>query len=115
MLPPKPTVATLVRPWACEFFRAELFSGYAVLTTVQGPHLTRALQQVHEVQPKEQQLVSRDLLSAVDVDAHSTPRLNRDRFILSNGHGCMLQYALLHLFGYKISMDDLKAFRVCPK
>ena len=37
--------------------------------------------------------------------------LNRDRFILSNGHGCMLQYALLHLFGYKVSMDDLKHFR----
>ncbi|TKA22271.1 putative transketolase [Salinomyces thailandicus] len=36
---------------------------------------------------------------------------NRDRFVLSNGHGCMLQYALLHLYGYKISMDDLKAFR----
>ena len=29
-----------------------------------------------------------------------------------NGHGCMLQYAILHLFGYKLSMDDLKAFRV---
>ena len=29
-----------------------------------------------------------------------------------NGHGCMLQYALLHLFGYKVSIDDLKAFRV---
>ena len=38
--------------------------------------------------------------------------LNRDRFVLSNGHGCMLQYSLLHLFGYKVSMDDLKAFRV---
>ncbi|KAL1885431.1 Transketolase [Paecilomyces lecythidis] len=37
--------------------------------------------------------------------------LNRDRFVLSNGHGCMLQYALLHLFGYKVSMDDLKSFR----
>ncbi|KFH45245.1 Transketolase-like protein [Hapsidospora chrysogenum ATCC 11550] len=37
--------------------------------------------------------------------------LNRDRFVLSNGHGCMLQYALLHLFGYAVSMDDLKAFR----
>jgi hypothetical protein len=30
-----------------------------------------------------------------------------------NGHGCMLQYALLHLFGYKVTMDDLKHFRVC--
>jgi len=37
--------------------------------------------------------------------------LNRDRFVLSNGHGCMLQYALLHLFGYGVSIDDLKAFR----
>ncbi|EHY59370.1 Transketolase [Exophiala dermatitidis] len=37
--------------------------------------------------------------------------VNRDRFVLSNGHGCMLQYALLHLFGYGISMDDLKNFR----
>ncbi len=36
---------------------------------------------------------------------------NRDRFILSNGHGSMLQYALLHLTGYDLSMDDLKAFR----
>ena len=35
----------------------------------------------------------------------------RDRFILSNGHGSMLQYALLHLTGYDLSMDDLKAFR----
>jgi transketolase len=37
--------------------------------------------------------------------------LNRDRFVLSNGHGCMLQYALLHLFGYDVTMEDLKAFR----
>ncbi|GAB0133890.1 hypothetical protein EsDP_00002284 [Epichloe bromicola] len=37
--------------------------------------------------------------------------LNRDRFVLSNGHGCMLQYALLHLFGYDLSIQDLKNFR----
>lgn len=37
--------------------------------------------------------------------------LGRDRFILSNGHGSMLQYALLHLTGYDLTMDDLKAFR----
>ncbi|KAI9842915.1 MAG: Transketolase [Sclerophora amabilis] len=37
--------------------------------------------------------------------------VNRDRFVLSNGHGCMLQYALLHLFGYGVSLDDLKNFR----
>jgi transketolase len=36
---------------------------------------------------------------------------NRDRFLLSNGHGSMLHYALLHLSGYDLSMDDLKNFR----
>jgi transketolase len=36
---------------------------------------------------------------------------NRDRFVLSNGHGSMLLYALLHLTGYDISIDDLKQFR----
>jgi transketolase len=36
---------------------------------------------------------------------------DRDRFVLSNGHGSMLQYALLHLTGYAVSMEDLKAFR----
>jgi transketolase len=36
---------------------------------------------------------------------------NRDRFVLSNGHGSMLQYALLHLTGYDLSIEDLKAFR----
>ena len=36
---------------------------------------------------------------------------DRDRFVLSNGHGSMLQYALLHLAGYDLSIDDLKQFR----
>ncbi|WP_442590033.1 transketolase [Pedobacter sp. AW31-3R] len=36
---------------------------------------------------------------------------NRDRFILSAGHGCMLQYSLLHLTGYNVTIDDLKSFR----
>jgi len=36
---------------------------------------------------------------------------DRDRFILSNGHGSMLIYSLLHLTGYELSIDDLKAFR----
>jgi len=36
---------------------------------------------------------------------------NRDRFVLSNGHGSMLIYALLHLTGYDVSIDDLKSFR----
>lgn len=36
---------------------------------------------------------------------------NRDRFVLSAGHGSMLLYSLLHLSGYDVSMDDLKNFR----
>jgi transketolase len=36
---------------------------------------------------------------------------DRDRFVLSNGHGSMLQYALLHLTGYDLTIDDLRAFR----
>ena len=36
---------------------------------------------------------------------------NRDRFVLSNGHGCSLQYILLHLTGFGVTMDDLKNFR----
>ena len=37
--------------------------------------------------------------------------LDRDRFVLSNGHGSMLIYGLLHLTGYALSLDDLKKFR----
>ena len=36
---------------------------------------------------------------------------NRDRFVLSGGHGSMLLYSLLHLSGYQVSLDDLKNFR----
>jgi transketolase len=36
---------------------------------------------------------------------------DRDRFVLSNGHGSMLLYSLLHLTGYDLSIDDIKAFR----
>ena len=36
---------------------------------------------------------------------------NRDRFILSAGHACMLQYSFLYLTGYNLSMDDIKDFR----
>lgn len=37
--------------------------------------------------------------------------MGRDRFVLSNGHACALQYVLLHLLGYAVSMEDLEAFR----
>eukprot|EP00343_Euplotes_focardii_P009568 CAMPEP_0205823838 /NCGR_PEP_ID=MMETSP0206-20130828/18066_1 /ASSEMBLY_ACC=CAM_ASM_000279 /TAXON_ID=36767 /ORGANISM="Euplotes focardii, Strain TN1" /LENGTH=645 /DNA_ID=CAMNT_0053121349 /DNA_START=106 /DNA_END=2043 /DNA_ORIENTATION=+ len=37
--------------------------------------------------------------------------LGRDRFVLSNGHGCALLYSMLHLAGYKVSIADLKQFR----
>ena len=37
--------------------------------------------------------------------------LNRDRFVMSNGHGSMLLYALLHLSGYDLPMDELRRFR----
>ena len=37
--------------------------------------------------------------------------INRDRFVLSNGHGSMLLYSLLHLTGYDLPMDELKNFR----
>ncbi len=36
---------------------------------------------------------------------------NRDRFVLSSGHACMLQYSLLHLCGYELSLEDLQQFR----
>jgi transketolase len=42
----------------------------------------------------------------------ANPRwFDRDRFVLSAGHGSMLLYALLHLTGYDLSLDDLKNFR----
>ncbi len=42
---------------------------------------------------------------------HNPKWANRDRFVLSAGHGSMLLYSLLHLTGYKVSLDDLKNFR----
>ena len=41
----------------------------------------------------------------------NTDWFNRDRFVLSGGHGSMLLYSLLHLYGYKVSLDDIKEFR----
>jgi transketolase len=48
---------------------------------------------------------------AMNYSSSSPDWPNRDRFILSAGHGCMLQYIYLFLTGYEITMDDLKRFR----
>ena len=45
------------------------------------------------------------------VNPQDTEWPDRDRFVLSSGHACMLQYAVLHLCGYDLSLDDLKQFR----
>ncbi|HEY7564229.1 MAG TPA: transketolase, partial [Acidimicrobiia bacterium] len=45
------------------------------------------------------------------VDPNSPTWIDRDRFIVSNGHGSMLLYALLHLSGFPIGLDELKQFR----
>ena len=52
----------------------------------------------------------------VDAASAAQPRAiragpNRDRFVLSNGHGSMLQYALLHLTGYDLPIEELASFR----
>lgn len=47
----------------------------------------------------------------MNFDVKDSKWINRDRFILSAGHASALQYSLLHLFGYDLSLDDLKAFR----
>ena len=50
-------------------------------------------------------------LKHLRVNPADTQWHNRDRFVLSNGHASMLQYAALHLTGYDLSLDDLKNFR----
>ncbi|XQY91369.1 transketolase [Metabacillus sp. HB246100] len=47
----------------------------------------------------------------MNVNPSNPSWFNRDRFVLSAGHGSMLLYSLLHLTGYDVSMDDLKSFR----
>jgi transketolase len=47
----------------------------------------------------------------LNIDPSAPKWVNRDRFVLSGGHGSMLQYSLLHLAGFDVSMDDIKQFR----
>lgn len=51
------------------------------------------------------------LFSQLKTNPKNPSWINRDRFILSNGHAVALLYVMLHLSGYPLSMDDLKAFR----
>lgn len=48
---------------------------------------------------------------AMNYNPQNTEWANRDRFILSAGHACMLQYAYLYLTGYDLTLDDIKNFR----
>jgi transketolase len=48
---------------------------------------------------------------AMNFDPKHPDWINRDRFVLSNGHACALLYTMLHLCGYELSLDDLKKFR----
>lgn len=48
---------------------------------------------------------------SMNYNPQNTQWANRDRFILSAGHACMLQYSFLYLTGYDITLDDLKNFR----
>lgn len=47
----------------------------------------------------------------LNINPDEPDHFQRDRFILSNGHGCAILYVLLHLLGFNYSMDDLKSFR----
>ena len=49
--------------------------------------------------------------SHMNIDVKKPQWINRDRFVLSAGHGSMLLYAINHLSGYKVSIDDIKNFR----
>jgi len=49
--------------------------------------------------------------NSLNINPDNANWFNRDRFVLSAGHGSMLQYALLHLSGFPVSIEDLKGFR----
>ena len=51
------------------------------------------------------------VITALDDFFRLSRRLNRDRFILSAGHGSMFIYSWLHLAGYAVSLEDVKSFR----
>ena len=50
-------------------------------------------------------------LKFISFNPHEPKWLNRDRFVLSNGHGSMFLYTMLHLAGYDLTLEDLQQFR----
>ncbi|KAI9496372.1 transketolase [Zychaea mexicana] len=74
--------------------------------------MTRAANSGHPGGPMGGALMGHVLFSKfLNVSPRNTKFINRDRFVLSNGHCSALQYILLHLLGYDLSMQDLKNFR----
>ncbi len=66
----------------------------------------------HPGQPMEAAAMGYKLFTQILKHNPSNPKwVNRDRFILSSGHGSMILYALLHLSGYDLALDDIKNFR----
>ncbi|KAF3985245.1 hypothetical protein FT663_05165 [Candidozyma haemuli var. vulneris] len=55
--------------------------------------------------------VAHALWQQMKFDPKNPHWVNRDRFVLSNGHACALLYSMLHLYGFDMSIDDLKQFR----
>ena len=66
----------------------------------------------HPGQPMEAAAMGYKLFTQILKHNPSNPKwVNRDRFILSSGHGSMILYALLHLSGYDLALDEIKKFR----
>ena len=66
----------------------------------------------HPGQPMEAAAMGYKLFTQILKHNPSNPKwVNRDRFILSSGHGSMILYALLHLSGYDLALDEIKRFR----
>lgn len=47
----------------------------------------------------------------MNINPKNSQFINKDRFVLSNGHVCALQYIVWHFLGFDVSIDDLKSFR----
>jgi len=77
-----------------------------------GADLPQAANSGHPGAPMGMAPMAHILWSEVMNYSPSNPQwFNRDRFVLSNGHACALLYTMLHLTGYPLTIDDLKAFR----